>query len=223
MVYLFAGEDEVSKKRKLDSLKREFLSKDTKEFNYDVLYAKEIDPLKFKELLKSSTFGGNIRLVIIKDALNLSDSVKEYILSYLRSRDPKTILIIDIKDFDPKDEFIQKVFRYAKTFRFRRPIKVNTFDLSRALEKKDLILSLDILSKLLSRGEKPERILGSLRYQWINDDTLEFAERKRRISLLLDTDINLKRGRLKPNFALELLITKLTALNQEDLSGKPRD
>lgn len=209
MLYLFLGDDEISKKRKLDSLKREFLSQDNREFNYDILYANQINLLKFKELLKSSTFGGNNRLIIIKDALNLNILIKEYILSYLKRQDPKTILVIDIKDFDAKDKFIQELFRYAKAFKFQRLQKINTFDLSRALKKKDSVLSLNILSKLLSNGERPERILGGLRYEWVNDHSLEFEEKKRRLSLLLDTDLNLKRGRLRADFALELLITNL--------------
>jgi len=213
MVYIFIGEDEISKKRKLDSLKKEFLSKDTKEFNYDILYAKKMDLERFKELLNSSTFGGNIRLVLIKDALDLSNPLKEFILSYLKRQDPKTILIIDIKDFDSKDKFIQRVLRYAKVFRFRGSIKVNAFDLSRTLEKKDIISSLNILFKLLSKGERPERILGGLRYQWINDNLLNFEEKKRRLALLLDTDFSLKTGRIKPEFALELLVTKLCTLS----------
>ncbi len=216
MVYLFVGEDEISKKRKLDSLKRESLSKNTKEFNYNILYAKEIDFLKFKELLRSSSFGGSIRLILIKDASSLSVPLKEFILSYLKNQDPKTILIIDIKNFDSKDKFISEISKHAKVLRFRALQKINAFDLAEALEKKDLILSLSILSKLLSKDERPEKILGGLRYKWMND-LLGFTERKERISLLLDTDLNLKRGRLKPEFALELLITKLCLRGKNNL------
>jgi DNA polymerase III delta subunit len=209
MVYLFIGEDVISKKRKLDSLKRELFSPATGEFDYHILYAKEIDLLKFKELLRTSTFAQNKRLIVIKDVLNLNNQLREFILSYLKEQDPKIHLVMDIEDFNLKDGFIQEVIKYAKVFRFRRPKRFNTFDLAMALEKKDLILSLSILSKLLFQGEEPEKILGGLRYQWVKDDSLEFRERKKRLSLLLDTDLLLKKSQLRAEFALELLITKL--------------
>lgn len=71
--------------------------------------------------------------------------------------------------------------------------------------------ALRILNELLRNGERPERILGGLRYAWEREFT-PGVEAKRRLKLLLNCDINIKTGKLKPNFALEKLVISLCSL-----------
>jgi hypothetical protein len=52
------------------------------------------------------------------------------------------------------------------------------------------------------------RILGGLGYTW-ERDVMAPLEAKRRLKLLLNCDVEIKTGRLKPNFALEKLVISL--------------
>ena len=67
------------------------------------------------------------------------------------------------------------------------------------------------LSKLLEEGERPERILGGLRYAW-ERDAASPLETRRRLKALLTCDIEIKTGKIKPVFALERLVIKLCGL-----------
>jgi DNA polymerase III delta subunit len=64
------------------------------------------------------------------------------------------------------------------------------------------------LADLFKSGEKPERILGGLRYQLIRHTT-NIKDKLKKITLFLEADVNIKTGKLKPEFALEALIIKL--------------
>jgi len=67
-----------------------------------------------------------------------------------------------------------------------------------------------VLNQLLENGEKPEWILSGLRYAW-GKNIATPLEKKRRLKFLLDCDMDIKTGKLKPVFVLEKLIIKLCA------------
>nr|HPL83037.1 hypothetical protein [Candidatus Omnitrophota bacterium] len=62
-------------------------------------------------------------------------------------------------------------------------------------------------------GERPERILGGLRYS-LENNVQDVKGLRRRLKLLLNCDIEIKTGKLKPVFALEKLVVNLCALSQ---------
>ena len=62
-------------------------------------------------------------------------------------------------------------------------------------------------------GEKPERIIGGLRYAWAKGNVYS-AEAKKKLKALLNCDIDIKTGRLRPDFALEKLVIKLCSLGR---------
>ena len=61
------------------------------------------------------------------------------------------------------------------------------------------------------KGEKPERIMGGLRASWTRypADPLSL---KKRLKILLQCDLDIKTGRIKPVYALERLIVNLCGL-----------
>jgi DNA polymerase III delta subunit len=121
---------------------------------------------------------------------------------------------LDIEHLDHKDEFINSIYRYVKILRFKESVPVDTFTLSRQINLKKPDYALRILNQLLREGERPERILGGLRYVWEKDVTSP-QEARRRLRFLLDCDLDIKTGRLKPLYALEKLVIKLCS------AGKP--
>jgi DNA polymerase III delta subunit len=218
MVYLFVGQDSLSKDIKLKKIKQEFLPQETQHFNFDIFYAKGLSLMTLQERLLALPVKAKKRIIIIKEAEHLKQEIKEFILKFAKTPRPETLLIIDIdsrayqKTSLPlkgsQDEFIAGIARYGSVFHFREEAHLDTFVLSRQIEQKKADYSLKVLNQLLSSGEKPERILGGLRYSWQRNITNPL-ELKKRIRLLLHCDLDIKTGRLKANFALERLIVRL--------------
>ena len=151
--------------------------------------------------------------MVIKDAQNLRDDTREFIFKYVKEPHKQIILVLDIDERDKSEEFINRVYRYAKVYTFKETKQPDTFTLSRQIALKKPEFALRILNRLLKHGEKPERILGGLRYS-LERDTAPSLEMKRKLKLLLNCDIDIKTGKLKPIFALEKLVINLCGLRK---------
>lgn len=213
MVYLFIGEDSPAKDIKLAAIRQGNLSKDTEEFNLDRLYAEGLTLKDLQEKLFYLPVKCPKRIIAIKHAQNLKSEIKEFILRFVKKPPQQIILILDISEQAKAAEFIEHLYRYAKVFHFKETQALNAFHLNREISLKRLNFALRVLNQLLKDGERPERILGGLRYSW-EKDTAPPLEMKRRLGLLLNCDIDIKTGRLKPNLALEKLVINLCGLGK---------
>lgn len=214
MIYLFLGQDSLSKDRQLKLLRQQLLTKETEQFNLDILYAKELQLKSLQEKLLCLPVKSPKRIVAIKNAQELKAEAREFLLKYAEAPAKHIVLVLDVSGFDKKDEFINKIARIAKVFRSKEEFRPDTFTLNRQIALKKPDVALRILNQLLQEGERPERILGGLRYAWEKDALLPL-ESRRRLRLLLNCDIEIKTGRLRPIFALEKLVVNLCGL------GKP--
>ncbi len=212
MVYLFLGQDIFSKEIQFKALKQKFLTKELEQFNLDILYARELTLKELQERLLCLPVKTTKRLILIKEAQDLKEEIREFILKYARKPYPQIILILDAQQQERSNEFISQLSRYAKTLRFKETPKVDAFTLSRSIELKKPDYALRVLNQLLKDGERPERILGGLRFTW-ERGVGHPLEMRRRLKLLLNCDRDIKTGRLNPTFALEKLIIGLCGLS----------
>jgi len=213
MVYLFLGEDSLSKDARLKRIKEEFLAKDIEDFNLDTVYGKEVDLLTLQEKLLGFPVKSKKRILLIREAQELKGAIKEFILQYVKKPHPQLVLVLDITKHEAKDEFVPRIARYSQVCRFKESARVDTFALSRQIGVNRPSYALGMLSRLLEGGQKPEMILGGLRYTF-ERDTVDPLMARRRLKLLLHCDIDIKTGRLKPAFALERLVVKLCSLQK---------
>lgn len=214
-VYLLIGQDCLSKDIQLKRLKQEFLSKDLEQFNLDILYATDLNLIDLQKTLSCLPVKVKKRIVVIKDAQNLKEEIQDFLLKYAREPLSQIILVLDINRKTPKEnnQFIEGISKFSCVFRFKEPVLLDTFSLSRQIDLHKPDYALRLLNELLKNGERPERILGGLRYAWERDITNPVKTR-RRIKLILGCDIEIKTGRLKPVFALEKLVVKLCGLQE---------
>jgi len=211
MVYLFIGQDSPAKDIALKRIKEEFLPRNLEEFNLDVLYAEKLFLKDLQEKLLSIPVKSSKRILLIRNAQGLQKCIDDFIVEWASKQNKNIILILDIEQEGKKASFIRSLNKYAKIIRFKEEVPPNTFNLSRQIESKRVSLALMILSQLIKEGERPERILGGLRYS-LEGNTLDSAGLRRRLKLLLNCDIEIKTGKLKPGFALEKLVVNLCAL-----------
>ncbi len=210
MVYLLIGQDLPAKDSALKRLKEEYLSEGLQELNLDILYGKEISLKELQEKVMNIPAGPSIRIIVIKNAQSLKKELADFIFHWSKKEDQKIILVLDIER-QGKDELSKRLSVRAKVLRFKEEITLSSFDLSRYIEKGQVTLALKALRWLLQEEGKPEMILGGLRYSLENQRLGREALRKK-IGFLLNCDIEIKTGRLKPVFALEKLVINLCGL-----------
>ena len=213
MLYLFLGQDNLSKAKQFKLIKQENLSQKTEQFNLDILYAKDLNLKTLQEKLLWIPAASAKRIVVLKTAQALKDELKGFLLEYSQKQSKDIILILDFEQVDKRDSFVNQLAKHAQVFRFKETIQPDTFMLGRQIAAKRPDSALRILNQLLEEGEKPERILGGLRYVW-EKDALSSIESRRRLKLLLNCDLEIKTGRIRPVFALEKLVVSLCALTK---------
>ncbi|MBP7836430.1 MAG: hypothetical protein KA022_03035 [Candidatus Omnitrophica bacterium] len=220
MLYLFIGQDSnpqgaplSSKDTRLKQIREEFLPKSVEHFNLDTLYAESLKLKELQEKLLALPVKSPKRIVIIKNAQKLSSDVDDFIRRWAKQASKDILLLLDMEEQGRKEAFLRDIYKNAKVFRFQEILALNTFNLSRSIEQRNASGALTVLTQLLKDGEKPERILGGLRYAAENSRR-SVPETRCRIKFILDCDLEIKTGKLKPVLALEKLIIKLCALAQ---------
>lgn len=220
MLYLFIGQDSPyqdsslsCKDLQLKKIKERSFPKEMEQFNLDLLYG---DGLKLKELqerLLLLPVEAGCRVIVIRNAQELEPQIDAFLVQWAKDVGKKTILVLDIEDPQKKETLIRNLSKYAQTIRFKENLALTTFTLARSIEQRRTAYALKVLGELLKDGERPERILGGLRYR-LEKSLLSGLEIKRRVKLLLDCDIEIKTGKVSPTLALEKLTVKLTSLVQ---------
>jgi DNA polymerase III delta subunit len=213
MVYLFIGKDSPAKDIALKQIKSEVLPRGLEQFNFDLLYAGELSLRSLQEKLLAIPAKSSKRVLVIRNAGGLKKDLETFILAWSKEPRQNFILVLDIEEQSGKEHFIRSIAKYAKITRFKESAPLNTFSLSRQIEERRPDNALKTLSQLIKDGERPERILGGLRYS-LENNMQDVKGLRRRLKLLLNCDIEIKTGKLKPVFALEKLVVNLCALSQ---------
>ena len=211
-VYLFLGADYLSKEKKVGAIKKELFKTGTDVFDLEILYGRELSGAKLSEALKKLPALSRRRLVIIKDIDKLNPSGRELLVAYLKRPSAKIYLIMEAEKSEVKDAFMSQLARCCRVINFQKPgAAMDVFGLAEMVARRRPPEALKILSRLLLSGEKPPKIMGVLIWQWKKlQPRLPKEEFRQGLKLLLETDLNIKRGRIKPDFALELLVAKLS-------------
>ena len=212
MVYLFIGQDPLSKDIRIHKIKQELFPSDMEVFNFDVLHGEDATLQGLQERLLSMPVKAKKRMVLVKNAQELKEDAKEFLAGYVRKEDPRVVLVLDMDAFKPNYGFIKRLTGHAQIARFSEKEEPDTFLLSRQIQSQKTQASLKILKQLLKNGERPEKIIGGLRSDWERHGVAS-SEVKRKIGLLLKCDIEIKTGRLKAGFALEKCVISLCNLS----------
>jgi len=206
LVYVFAGEDSAAKTLRLNQLKETFLPSDTREFNLDVFYGNDMDLRSLQERILSIPVSASRRMIVLKNAGALSSTAKKFISAYAPAANKSILLVVDFERLDPKDPFQSSLCRAGRLIRFGETPHTDVFVLAGQLRSGRAADALRGLHSLMESGEKPERILGGLRYSCAKWEKGRSAAAFKEI---LRCDLQIKTGRLKPLFALERLIAVL--------------
>lgn len=213
--YLFLGDDEEAKQRKIDAIKSNYLDEGFHDINYEVVYAddRDLTPPRLNETLSYAPSSSKKRIVLIRRLRLLRKDNRDILLNYLKNPLPSLVVLLDATGMKEDDLFLVTLGSLAKKINLRKTKKLETFDLCRAVIAHNTSAAVKILNTLLGNREKPHHILGGLIWQWENmKDRLSLEQFQKGLQLLLYTDLRIKTGRMKENLALEMLIIRLSSL-----------
>jgi hypothetical protein len=153
---------------------------------------------------------GKCRLVMISDLHKLSPRNKEILKETIEQKPDQLILVLDSHQWNEQESFVMSVKPFVKVFSFQTQSTLGVFDLTDCIRSRNRVEALKILAQLLSNGEHPLQIMGGIVWSWGRSrerlSSLKFSQGLRDLK---EADLNIKRSRLNPENALELLVVKL--------------
>lgn len=213
MTYLLIGDDLPAKDEKVAELKKKFLSSaESFHFDCETLYAQKLDSETLQKALIALPVVSSKRVVVIRECEKLDSRNQEIILKTISSSAENSVVILDFNRADGKSSFMEKLKKAARPSYFEKEKPPDVFALGNAILAQKDSEALKILAQLLAQGEFPLRILGFLVWKWRHSGNRASSEAfQRGLEALQEADVNIKRSRLKPEHALELLIVRLSA------------
>jgi len=219
MVYLLLGENSEAKERALAGIKTKYLSGDSAlAMDYEPLSGDDVSPETLKKALLALPALSRQRLVLIRAAEKLDSQNQAIILDFIKSGHAHLALVLDCAGSGGKSGFISRVKPAAETVNCARGGRKQTvFDVTRAMEGRDTAGALKVLNELISDGNHPLKIMGGIVWFWGDrKNRLSGGQFKEGLRALQEADLNIKRSRLEPAYAAEIVVTKLSAI----LNGK---
>ncbi len=214
MIYLLLGEDAQAKDQKITELKKKILtSKESYDFDYEVLHALKLDPAILKKSLIALPALSKKRLVLIRILQKLDAKNKELILDFIQEKQDYLDLILDADQPEAIESFIAKISPKAQVFNFSKGSVQNVFDITKAIGLRNPTEALRILEELINQGSHPLQIMGGIVWFWgKNRGRLSADQFKIGLLILQEADLNIKRSRLVAQQAVEVAVVKLCAL-----------
>ena len=217
MIYFLLGEDLTAKDDKIAAWKQEYLTPpEAHNFDYEVLYVIKCDSLSLKKALVALPAVAQKRVVLLHDCHKLSDRNQELIAEFVLTNHEHLVLILESSQWEAAHSFVkaaQGTKSSVKVVDTGRTAKLNVFDMTRAIAQKKSIEALKILADLFLEGAHPLQIMGGLVWFWGKEKPrMSLLQFEKGLLALGEADLNIKRSRLKPEQAVELLVVKLCAL-----------
>ena len=208
--YIVQASDNYLIKEALKGIKGIFLKEKEDVFNYHLFSGGETDSAAILNTVRTLPFSSERRLVIVEEVEKLKSSEREKLFSYLAKPVSFTALFLFIKGKIPFPS--TNLIRLKKWDFTQTTTKINPFDLTRWLERKNLPKTFEMLNILLVKETEFPKILGMLAW-WLRQK----AKSKRTIDRellgkfneLRTMELALKRGKFSPRLGLELLLISL--------------
>ena len=214
MIYLLCGLDNQAKEKKIAEIKaKSFSSHEAVSFDYQILHGPKLDNATLKKSLIALPSLSKKRLVLIRQADKLTTENKNLIAELIGDIKDFLIIILDAENAKAGGALKKKFSKQIKVLHFEEEAKLGVFDLTRAISQNKKANALDVLAQLLGDGTHPLQLMGGILWEWKkNRPRLSFERFKDGLLALEEADVNIKRSRLRADYALEVLVIKLCSL-----------
>lgn len=213
MIYLLKGDEYQAKEQKIDELKTKILAHpDARRFDYESLDAAKVTPEDLKKTLMTLPVVAKQRLVLIRQIQKASPHNQTILTDFVNTANDHCVLIGDCTEPSQKG-FLSKLEAKGKVLEFGGKKKLSVFDMTNAIGARNPREALAMLSVLINEGNHPLQLMGGLVWFWGKSKTrISPANFQKGLKELQEADLSMKRSRLPPEYALEVLVTKLCLL-----------
>lgn len=215
MHYLFLGDDSVSKEQRILAFRKKFFpALDAVRFDCDTFSAAKVSAEELKKSLLALPAVSPSRLVIVREIEKLKSEQQRILKEFFESGEERTTVVLE-GDCGLKDKFVQAIRSFVTVEEdLAQKDAVNIFDVTRLMASSRQADAMTLLHQVLDTGAYPLQIMGGLTWFWGNKARARVSRQRFEKGLLFlqEADLNIKRSKLPPEYALELLMTKLCVL-----------
>ena len=213
MIYLLLGEDLKSKDAKINDLRAKAF-KNPQHFNFDLesLDAQGLAADALKKALITLPVLNPKRLVIVRNVHKLKAADAAVLLKCAKKPAAHVDVILESSETALKGE-LKDLAGLCTTATFGKGAQNNVFDMTKLIVAGRPKDALKMLSDFYADGTHPLQIMGGLVWFWGKEGRgLQKEKFERGLKALEDADLNIKRSRLNPEYAVEKLVVELTGL-----------
>ena len=212
--YLFIGRDLQKKDAKLAELRTKlFKDPSALPFDCEVLSAHKLDSDDFMKSLLALPHLAAQRMVTIRQCERLNEHNRDIILEIISKDTKALVIVLDFDEMDIKSAFFSKLKPHVQLVNFGADKVINVFDVTRAISSQDTAGAVRMLNELIGNNTHPLQIMGGLVWYWSKErDRLSAGRFQKGLEILEEGDLNIKRSRLKPEYAVEKVVVELTLL-----------
>lgn len=146
-LYYFYGDETFLIEDALAKLQDRALGEGLKDFNLNTYYGGEVEPAQIRDAVETLPMMSQVRVVVVKDAHDLSDKDWEALAPLVDEPVPSTALICVASKVDKRKKFIKRFLEKGVVVEFKRPYDNQIPDWIRSIAKKyALVLSTDAVT-----------------------------------------------------------------------------
>jgi DNA polymerase III delta subunit len=213
MVYLLLGEDLKAKDARIAQIKSQFF-KDLQalNFDYEALDGQGLSSDTLKKALITLPVIAPKRLVLLRNVHKLKPPDAAVLTQYVQQPSPHCDLVLETSEPALKGDLSELAARCSVSV-FGEAEKGNVFDMTKLMEAGRAKEALKMLGGFYSQGTHPLQIMGGLVWFWGKSGRkLPQAKFEQGLEMLEQADLNIKRSRLDPEYAVEKVVVELTEL-----------
>ena len=213
MICLLLGEDLKAKDAKIIQIKSaSFQDPQALNFDFELLDAAHLPADALKKALITLPVLSAKRLILVRNIHKFKTADAIVLMQFLTSPADHVDMVLESSQTAFKGELKDLAVLCAVSV-FDGPPHGNVFDIGKLMTAGKAKEALALLNSFYMDGTHPLQIMPALIWYWGKEGRALPQERfERGLKALEEADLNIKRSRLKPEYAVEKLIVELTAL-----------
>ena len=214
MIYLFLGDDLPAKDIKITEIKNKLFknSQEALAFDFDNLDAKELGDDALQKAFLTLPVIAPHRLIVLRQVHKLKAAEIKVLIGFCQNPAKYCDVILESSENTLKGD-LKDLPLYAKGAVMAKPEGPNAFDMTKLISARRSGDALKMLDGFYRADVHPLQIMGALVWFWGKDGKVLGRERfERGLKALEEADLNIKRSRLEPQYAVEKLVVELGQL-----------
>jgi len=214
MIYLFLGDDLPAKDIKITEIKNKLFknSQEALAFDFDNLDVKELGGDALKKAFLTLPVIAPHRLIVLRQIHKLKSDDIQVLINFCKKPATHCDVILESSENMLKGE-LKDLPLYAKGVVLGKPEGPNVFDMTKLITAHRSGDALKMLDGFYRENVHPLQIMGALVWYWGKEGKSLGKERfARGLKALEEADLNIKRSRLDPQYAVEKLVVELGLL-----------